>query len=160
MFTGDRSGEWLFRALHRAEFANQPTYEDPEDGLELRDLWLTAAVHCAPPGNRPTPAERDACQPFLEQETETLLPSLRAVVCLGGFAWNQVLRVAGGLGFQVPRPRPRFGHAEEVSLDHSDRTALTILGSYHPSQQNTFTGRLTQEMFDGVWQRAKTILAT
>ncbi|MDT8340251.1 MAG: uracil-DNA glycosylase family protein [Longimicrobiales bacterium] len=159
MFTGDRSGAWLYRALHRAGFANQPTFERADDGLRLRDAWLTAAVRCAPPANRPTTAERDRCQPFLEEEFRLLEPGLRAVVALGSFAWNQVLRVLAARGAGVPRPRPRFGHLAEVRIPLPDRSAgLPLLGSYHPSQQNTFTGRLTEDTFDAVWRRAGTLV--
>jgi len=160
MFTGDRSGEWLFRALHRAGFASQPTWERADDGLRLRDAWLTASVRCAPPGNRPTPAERDACGPFLEEEMAILLPRLRAVVALGAFAWSQLLRVADTLGADVPSPRPRFGHLAETRIPFPGREggALPLVGSFHPSQQNTFTGRLTQEAFDAVWSRAAELL--
>ena len=161
MFTGDRSGKWLFRALHQAGFANQFSYERADDGLELRDLWLTAVVHCAPPDNKPTPEERDNCQPYLEREMEILRPSLRAVVALGGYAWNQVLRVAGEQGFRIPTPRPSFGHGQETVAPHPDRPGrgeVTFMASYHPSQQNTFTGRLTREMFDRIWERAREVL--
>ncbi len=172
MFTGDRSGEWLFRALHRAGFANQPTSSHRDDGLRLRSAWLTASVRCAPPVNRPTPQERRSCQPFLEEEFGILLQRLRVVVALGSFGWSQALRVCGNLGLPLPRPRPRFGHGHEVvihtaaiprapdPLGGSGDTALglsplVILGSYHPSQQNTFTGRLTEAMFDDIWARAR-----
>lgn len=149
MFTGDRSGDWLFRALHRAGLADRAESTARDDGLRLHDTWITAAVRCAPPGNRPTPAERRACRPFLEDELDLLEPHLRVVVALGQFAFYQVLRVLGDREHPVPRPRPRFGHGVEVGLG-----PLTILGSYHPSQQNTFTGTLTEEMFDAVWSRA------
>lgn len=158
MFTGDRSGEWLFRALHRAGFANQSTFWRADDGLRLRDAWLTAAVRCAPPGNRPAPAERDACQGFLEDEMRALLPELRVMVSLGSFAWGQVLRAAEALGARVPTPRPRFGHLAETSVPFGAAGAVTLLGSFHPSQQNTFTGRLTEEAFDAVWTRSRLIL--
>ena len=168
MFTGDRSGEWLFRALHRAGFANQPTFQRADDGLRLHDAWLTASVRCAPPGNRPTPQERDACRPYLEEELGVLLPRLRVVVALGSFGWSQFLRVAEALGAGVSRPRPAFGHLAEASLSFApDPTGtplgppsgtLRLLGSFHPSQQNTFTGRLTQEAFDAVWTRAREVL--
>lgn len=156
MFTGDRSGKWLFRALHGAGFSTRPTWEDADDGLELRDAWLTASVHCAPPDNRPTPDERRACRDFLEEEVAILLPQLRCIVALGGFGWNQVFRTLAALGEPVPRPRPKFGHLAEVPLDLASAGAgpVHLLGSYHPSQQNTFTGRLTEEMFDAVWRRA------
>jgi uracil-DNA glycosylase family 4 len=159
MFTGDRSGEWLFRALYRAGFADRPTYERADDGLTLQDAWLTAAVRCAPPQNRPTPAERNACQPFLVEEFSALLPSLQVVVALGGFAWTQALRVAAEGGAGIPRPRPRFGHQAETVLALPQRD-VTLLGSYHPSQQNTFTGRLEEESFGAVWSRAREILNT
>lgn len=166
MFTGDRSGEWLFRALYRAGFANQPRSEHRDDGLRLTDAWLTAAVRCAPPGNRPTPDERDACAPYLREELRALLPRIRVVVALGAFGWNQFLRIAPSLAFTIPTPRPRFGHAAEVTLRGADAEgagrhapgagrALLLVGSFHPSQQNTFTGRLTESMFDAVWARAR-----
>ena len=147
MFTGDRSGDWLYRALHRAGFANQPRSIHRGDGLRLRGAWVTAAVRCAPPGNRPTPAERDACAPWLEAELAALDPVV--YVALGGFAYGALWRVLGRLGFDVPRPRPRFAHGLEVPLERA-----TVLASYHPSQQNTFTGRLTEEMLDAVFARA------
>ena len=148
MFTGDRSGDWLFGALHRAGFATQPTSTHRSDGLELRDTWLTAAVRCAPPGNRPSTGERDECRPFLERELE-LLADLRVYVCLGGFAYDQLLRILRDRGEAVPRPKPKFAHGLEVPVGEGH-----ILCSYHPSQQNTFTGRLTEPMFDSVWSRA------
>lgn len=152
MFTGDRSGDWLFGALHRAGLANQAEATGRGDGLALTDVWITAAVRCAPPANKPTPAERDTCRPWLEAELD-LMPRIRAIVCLGSFSWNQTLRILADRGVPVPRPRPRFGHRAEVPLT----PALTVLGSYHPSQQNTFTGKLTEEMFDTVWDRAKSL---
>jgi uracil-DNA glycosylase family 4 len=159
MFTGDRSGEWLFRALHRAGFADQPRGDSPTDGLSLIGAWLTAAVHCAPPDNRPTPEERRTCQRYLEGELALLLPRLRGIVALGGFAWAQVFRSAAALGHRVPRPRPRFGHGAETWLLDGEQEEgggnVPVLGSYHPSQQNTFTGRLTESMFDAVWARAR-----
>ncbi|GMV05656.1 MAG: hypothetical protein AMXMBFR53_19330 [Gemmatimonadota bacterium] len=150
MFTGDRSGDWLYSALHRAGFANQPGSVARDDGLALRGAFVTAAVRCAPPANKPTPDERDACAPWLHAELD-LLEALRVVVALGSFAWSQALRVLGERGAPVPSPRPRFGHGAEVALGEG----LTLLGSYHPSQQNTFTGTLTEEMFDAVWARAR-----
>jgi uracil-DNA glycosylase family 4 len=161
MFTGDRSGDWLYAALHRAGFATQPEATARDDGLELRDVRVTSAVKCAPPDNRPTPAERDACAPFLRAEVEALLPRLRCVVALGGFGWTQTLRLLGDIGFAVPRPRPKFGHGAEVILapDPAGGLAaagpLPVVGSYHPSQQNTFTGRLTESMFDEIWSQAR-----
>ncbi|HEV2146766.1 MAG TPA: uracil-DNA glycosylase [Longimicrobiaceae bacterium] len=150
VFTGDRSGDWLFAALHRAGFASQPTSEHVGDGLTLRDAWVTGAVKCAPPDNRPTPEERDACAPWVLRELEAL-PRLRAVVALGGFAWGQMLRLLREAGRPVPVPQPRFGHGAEVPL----ADGLTLIGSYHPSQQNTFTGRLTPEMLDEVFAAAR-----
>ena len=149
MFTGDRSGEWLYAALHRAGFANQSKSTHRSDGLALHGAYVTAGVRCAPPANRPTPAERDACRPFLERELE-LLPAVRVIVCLGNFAYQQTLRILAARGVKIPRPRPRFAHALEVPLEGP----LHLLASYHPSQQNTFTGKLTREMFDTVWARA------
>ena len=152
MFTGDRSGDWLYRALHRAGFANQPGSTHREDGLRLTDVFVSAAVRCAPPANKPTPAERDACRPWLEAELD-LMPQLRVMVTLGSFAWTQTLKLLEGRGLAIPKPRPRFGHCAEATLDGG----LTVLGSYHPSQQNTFTGTLTEPMFDTVWARARTL---
>jgi uracil-DNA glycosylase len=167
MFTGDRSGDWLFRALHRAGFASRPTVEHRNDGLELDGLWLTAAVRCAPPDNKPRPDERRACRPYLEGELTLLGPRLRAVVTLGGFAWDQVLRLMADEGWSVDRPRPRFGHGTETRVGRPGALpardgapeALPVLGSYHPSQQNTFTGTLTEEMFDDVWTRTRHLVA-
>ena len=144
VFTGDRSGDWLFAALWRAGLANQPQSVSVDDGLLLRDCWVTAAVRCAPPANRPTPEERDRCSAWLAAELDLLLRA-RVVVCLGGFAWDAALRLLDG----VPRPRPRFAHGAELS-----GPGLTLLGSYHVSQQNTFTGRLTEPMLDAVFARA------
>jgi uracil-DNA glycosylase family 4 len=150
VFTGDRSGDWLFAALHRAGFANQPTSRNRDDGLRLKDCYITAAVRCCPPANRPTPAERDACQPFLVRELR-LLRRLRCAVCLGAFAWEGALAALAALG-DVVRPKPRFGHGAEVSIG-----PRVLLGCYHPSQQNTFTGRLTQPMLDAVLARARAL---
>ncbi len=157
MFTGDRSGDWLFRALHRAGFANQPTSTGRDDGLELHDAWITAAVRCAPPGNRPTPDERTSCANWLAREI-ALLPTLRVVVALGGFGWDAFLKVLEEMGWEVPRPKPKFGHLARVEIAGEGRR-LSLVGSYHPSQQNTFTGRLTEEMFDAVWSEAAALLA-
>jgi uracil-DNA glycosylase family 4 len=146
VFTGDRSGDFLYAALWRAGLANQPTSRDRDDGLALVGAWVTAAVRCAPPANRPTPQERDNCLPFARRELE-LLANLSVVLCLGAFAWQAALAIlAPGL-----RPRPRFAHGSELAAA-AGRPAL--LGSYHPSQQNTFTGRLTAEMLDTVLARA------
>ncbi|MFM2106570.1 MAG: hypothetical protein RL338_1602 [Chloroflexota bacterium] len=148
VFTGDRSGDLLWSALHATGFANQPVGRSRDDGLALRGAYVAAAVRCAPPGNRPTPDERDACLPFLAREL-ALLPRLRVVVCLGGFAWEAALRVLATTGVAVPRPRPRFGHGAEARVG-----PVVLLGAYHPSQQNTFTGRLTPAMFQSVLARA------
>ncbi len=155
MFTGDRSGDWLYRALHRAGFADQPTATSRDDGLTLHDLFVTAAVRCAPPANKPTPAERDACAPYLAEELAAM-EHLRVIVALGGFAYVQTMRLLGELGADVPRPRPKFGHAAEFEIAHAGQ-ALTVICSYHPSQQNTFTGKLTEEAFDAVWERARAL---
>jgi uracil-DNA glycosylase len=148
IFTGDRSGDWLYAALHRAGYANRPVSERREDGLRLSDAYVTAVVRCAPPANRPTPGERDSCLPYLEREL-TLLESCNTIVALGGFAWDGMLRAARSLGAQVPRPRPRFGHGAEVEVGR-----WAMLGCYHPSQQNTFTGRLTEPMLNAAFARA------
>lgn len=158
MFTGDRSGEWLYRALHRAGLANRPESLHREDGLRLNSVWITAGVRCAPPANKPTPAEREACAPFIEEEVELLLPRLRVAVALGAFGWGVLLRSLQGR-IPVPAPRPRFGHGQEVLLPREGKPPLLVLGSYHPSQQNTFTGTLTEEMFDAVWTRAASAAA-
>ncbi len=146
VFTGDRSGDWLFRAMHRAGLANQPTSTSADDGLELHDAWVCAAVRCAPPGNRPLPDERDACRPFLEREL-ALLERLRVIVCLGAFGYEAACSVLG------VRPRPRFAHLAELTVD-TPSGAIALLCSFHPSQQNTFTGRLTEPMLDAVFERA------
>jgi uracil-DNA glycosylase family 4 len=145
-FTGNPTADWLVRAMHRAGLANQPTSEHRDDGLRLRSAWMGSAVRCAPPGNRPTPAERDACLPFLSAEVAAL-PRLRVLVCLGAFAWHTALHWAGG------RPKPRFAHGAEHRLDDG----LVLLASYHPSQQNTNTGLLTEAMLDTVFRRARTL---
>jgi uracil-DNA glycosylase len=152
IFTGDRSGDWLFGSLHRTGFANQPTSVARDDGLELRDAWITAAVRCAPPANRPTPTERDTCLPWAVAELR-FLDRLRVVVCLGAFAWDAALRLRAAAGAPPPRPRPRFGHGAELD----DGAWLAMLGSFHPSQQNTFTGKLTEPMLDAVFARAREV---
>jgi uracil-DNA glycosylase family 4 len=156
VFTGDRSGDWLFGALYRAGYANQPNSVSVDDGLVLKGAYVTAAVKCAPPANKPTPEERDRCLPFLGREM-ALLDEARVVVCLGQFAYAVV---AGLLGV---RPRPKFGHGVELTVPRATGSRsrrrkddpLTVICSYHPSQQNTFTGKLTEEMFDAVFRRAR-----
>ncbi len=152
MFTGDRSGDWLYRALFRAGFASQPTSEHQYDGLVLDDAYVTAPVRCAPPANKPTAEERDACRPWLIEEYR-LLPLVEVILALGGFAYTETLRLLEASGVAVPRPRSRFGHGLEVRT-----RGPTVLCSYHPSQQNTFTGRLTEPMFDAVFGRARALL--
>ena len=149
VFTGDRSGDWLYAALHRAGFANQAQSVRCGDGLALSGAYVSCVVRCAPPGNRPTPAERDRCVGYLVRELE-LLTSLRAIVALGGFAWDGVLRAANQLGVAIPAPRPKFGHAAEARIG-----PWQLVASYHVSQQNTFTGRLTEPMLDRVFARAR-----
>jgi uracil-DNA glycosylase family 4 len=153
VFTGDRSGDWLFAALHRAGYANQPTSRRRDDGLRLRDCWVAAAVRCAPPANKPAPAERDTCLPYAVRELE-LLGAARVVVCLGGFAWDAALRILAAGGVATPRPRPRFGHGAEVAVGR-----FVLVGCFHPSQQNTFTGRLTEPMLDAIFARARRLSA-
>jgi uracil-DNA glycosylase family 4 len=143
VFTGDRSGDWVFRALWRFGFANQPTSVSVDDGLRLRGAWVSAVVRCAPPANRPTPEERDRCVPYLAREL-ALLADVRVVVALGQFAYEAVCRL------HAVRPRPRFGHGVEIELP----AGRTLVASYHPSQQNTFTGTLTEPAFDAVFSRA------
>jgi uracil-DNA glycosylase family 4 len=148
IFTGDRSGDWLYGGLYRTGFANQPHSRHKNDGLCLTDCYITACVRCAPPANKPTPAERDRCLGYLVEEIG-MLPRVHVIVCLGGFAWDGVLRVLRKLGWSTA-PRPRFGHGAEVRVGPH-----TLLGCYHPSQQNTFTGRLTEPMLDAVLRRAR-----
>jgi uracil-DNA glycosylase family 4 len=146
VFTGDRSGDWLFRAMHRAGLANQPDSVSVDDGLELAGAWVTAAVKCAPPANKPLPDERDACAPFLEREFAALTDAA-VVVCLGQFGYQAACSHFG------VRPRPKFGHGVEVPID----AGPTLVCSFHPSQQNTFTKRLTEPMLDAVFARAITL---
>ena len=144
VFTGDRSGDWLYGALYRAGYANQRTSASRDDGLELRGAYVSACVRCAPPANRPTPAERDHCLPYLDRELRAL-HDVRTILCLGAFAYNGVAQVLG------MKRRPRFGHAVEVEVPDG----LLVLCSFHPSQQNTFTRRLTEPMFDEIFRRAR-----
>lgn len=153
MFTGDRSGDWLYRAMNRAGFASQPESRDIQDGLELFDTWVTSAVRCAPPQNKPLPAERDNCEFWLDRELD-LLAKARVYICLGNYGYLAMMRRLGRRGYEVPRPRPRFGHGAEFRVPGGP----LVLMSYHPSQQNTFTGRLTEAMFDDVFSRARSEL--
>jgi uracil-DNA glycosylase family 4 len=143
VFTGDRSGDWLFASLHRTGFANQPTSVHPGDGLRLEGAFVGAAVRCAPPANKPLPAERDNCLPYAAEELELLQPAV--IVCLGAYAWDAACRLHG------LRPRPRFGHGAEHAIEQGP----VLIGTYHPSQQNTFTGKLTEPMLDAVFSRAR-----
>jgi uracil-DNA glycosylase family 4 len=147
VFTGDRSGDWLYGALHRAGYANQATSVSLDDGLELTGAYVTAAVRCAPPENKPTPEERDTCLPYLRREL-ALLTGVQAIVVLGQFAYDVMVRELG------IRPKPKFGHGVEVAVPDGERT---IVCSFHPSQQNTFTGKLTEEMFDAIFQRSRAL---
>jgi len=151
MFTGDRSGDWLFRALHDAGFANQPTSTHAGDGLRLEGAYITATARCAPPANKPTPEEMARCRPFLLEELR-LLPRVRVVVGLGQIGWDAYLRTRRELGLGLPRPLPRFGHGAEARMPGD---GITLLGTFHPSQQNTFTGRLTRPMLRAVLRRAR-----
>jgi uracil-DNA glycosylase len=150
MFTGDRSGDWLYAALCRAGLANQPASVARDDGLELRGVRITAAVRCAPPQNQPTPDERDTCSAWLDADLRLVGP--RVIVALGAFAWRAVLGALARAGEQLPRPRPAFGHLAEMELPRQ-----VLIGSFHPSQQNTFTGKLTAPMLDRVFTRARSL---
>jgi uracil-DNA glycosylase len=155
MFTGDRSGDFLFAALWRAGFANQPTSVQRDDGLRLHGAWISAAVRCAPPANRPTPTERDECRPWSVRELR-LLGGVQAILCLGAFAWDAALLLVTAVADPsepLPRPRPRFGHGAEFKTEEH-----TLLGCFHPSQQNTFTGKLTEPMIDAVLLRARELV--
>jgi uracil-DNA glycosylase family 4 len=147
MFTGDRSGDFLFASMHRTGFANQASSTHREDGLQLQNAYLSAVNRCAPPANKPLPEERERCLPFLAQEL-TLLKNVKVILCLGAYAWDGILAIF------PTRPKPRFAHAAEAKV-----STYTLLGSFHPSQQNTFTGRLTPEMLDAVFLRAKALLS-
>jgi uracil-DNA glycosylase family 4 len=156
VFTGDRSGDWLYAALHRAGLANQPTSISVDDGLRLQSAYVTAVNRCPPPQNRPTTEERDNCLPYLVRDLG-LLRSARVIVALGSFAWTGCLLALAEAGAELPRPRPRFGHGAEVGIQVSEggrRREWLLLGCFHPSQQNTFTGRLTEPMLDSVFARA------
>jgi uracil-DNA glycosylase family 4 len=151
VFTGDRSGDWLFASMYRTGWANQPQSSAPGDGLRLLGAYIAATVKCAPPANKPTPPERDRCLGYLVREMAAL-DTVTVVVALGGFAWDGVLRALRALGDPPVRPKPRFGHGAEVDL-----ARFTMIGTYHPSQQNTFTGKLTEPMMDAVFARARAL---
>ena len=151
VFTGDRSGDWLYAALHRAGLANQPTSVSRDDGLRLKGAYVTAVNRCPPPQNRPTTEERDNCLPYLVRELR-LLRSARVIVALGAYGWTGTLLALAELGAEVPRPRPRFGHGAEARIGD-----WAMVGCFHPTQQNTFTGRLTEPMLDAVFARATEI---
>lgn len=156
VFTGDRSGDFLFASLHRTGFANQPTSISRDDGLALKDAWITAAVRCAPPANKPTPVERDTCLPWTVAELDHI-SNVRVVVCLGSFAWDAALRLRAALGHAPPRPKPKFGHGALWYDDDLADPGWALLGTYHPSQQNTFTGVLTEPMLDDVFTTAREV---
>jgi len=157
IFTGDRSGDFLFASLYRSGLAAQPTSEYAGDGQRLIDTRVGAAVRCAPPDNKPTPGERDNCAPWLAAELRFVTPTLRVIVVLGGFAWQALWPVLTAVGYATPRPRPAFGHGAEVLLGAPPASGgdVLLLGCYHPSQQNTFTGRVTPDMLDAIFARAK-----
>jgi uracil-DNA glycosylase len=155
MFTGDRSGDVLFAALHRAGYASQPVSRHVGDGLRLTGVRITAPVHCAPPANKPTPDELLTCSGYLARELELLAPTVRVAMTLGAIGWRALLRSLADAGWSIPRPRPAFGHGVEIELKHPDGRRLRVLGCYHVSQQNTFTGRLTPAMLDAVLVRAR-----
>jgi len=156
IFTGDRSGDFLFASLHRCGLASQPTSVRAGDGQRLIGARMVAAVRCAPPENKPTPGERANCTPWLSAELRMVAASLRVIVCLGGFAWQALWPALADIGYALPRPRPSFAHGASVELRHKEDAgrSVLLLGCYHPSQQNTFTGRVTEEMFDLIFRRA------
>ena len=149
MFTGDRSGDWLYASMFRTGFANQPHAVSVDDGLRLTEVYITAPVRCAPPANKPTLEERDTCLPYMVRELE-LLPNISVIIALGSFAWTAAMKALSLVGEAIPRPKPKFGHLAEAEVGH-----YRLLGSYHPSQQNTFTGKLTEPMLDAVFLRAR-----
>ncbi len=152
MFSGDRSGDFLFAALHRAGLSNQPTSEALDDGLQLHNVYISNVIRCAPPANKPAPMQINQCSTFLNGEWDQLQPTVRVVLALGGIAWKGALNLGRDVGWSIPRPQPKFGHGAQVSLG-----SVTLLGSYHVSQQNTFTGRLTEPMFDDLLRQAQEI---
>ncbi len=157
VFTGDRSGDFLFAALHRTALASQPTSVSAGDGQRLTGARLVAVVRCAPPENRPTPEERDICAPWLTAELRMVAASVRAIVVLGGFAWQALWPALEDAGYSVPRPRPAFAHGAEVELPAATGAGVAMIGCYHPSQQNTFTGRVTSQMLDEIFTRARNL---
>ena len=161
IFTGDRSGDFLFASLHRCGLAVQAASVSAVDGQRLTGVRMAAAVRCAPPENKPAPGERDNCAPWLAAELRLVRASLRVIVCLGGFAWQALWQVLADAGLEPPRPRPPFGHGAEVKLraTAAGEPDVLLLGCYHPSQQNTFTGRVTSEMLDAIFRRAHTLAA-
>ena len=159
MFTGDSSGDWLFEALHASGFASQSQALSRDDGLVLRDAYIGAVARCAPPDNKPSRSEIEACSEYLQREFDALR-RLRVIICLGHIAFTATLRLLEARHYAIPRPRPRFGHQAEFELQPRERpgAALTLLASYHPSRQNTQTGRLTRAMWRGVFRRARTLV--
>jgi uracil-DNA glycosylase len=155
VFTGDRSGDFIFASLYRCGLAARPDSVTAGDGQRLIGARMAAVVRCAPPENKPTPQERDRCIPWLAAELRMVTPTLRVIVCLGGFAWQALWPVLAKAGYEVPRPRPAFAHGAEQNLRAADDSPLLVLGCYHPSQQNTFTGRITSDMIDMIFRRAK-----
>ena len=155
MFTGDRSGDWLYAALHRAGYASQPESWASGDGLELRGIRIVATVRCAPPANKPTTLEKATCAPWLDRDLELAAPRLRSMLALGSIGWDATIGAARRLGWKVPRPKPRFGHGTEAALGLPDGRDVRLVGCYHVSQQNTFTGRLTEEMLDAAIARLR-----
>ena len=155
MFTGDRSGDWLYAALFRAGFANQPHATHAGDGLVLTGLRIVAPVHCAPPDNTPTPEEKATCAPWLDRDLELAAPHVTAIMALGSIAWDSTLAAARRLGWAVPRPKPRFGHGAEATLALPNGNPVRLVGCYHVSQQNTFTGKLTEPMLDAAIARLR-----
>lgn len=155
MFTGDKSGDFLFTGLHEVGLASQANAVGRDDGLELRGVRITSPVHCAPPANKPTPLERRTCAPYLDRELQLLAPHLRVILALGGIGWQATLGALRDAGFEIPVPAPKFSHGAEISLRSPNGTELSLLGCYHVSQQNTFTGRLAPDMLEAVLERAK-----
>lgn len=160
MFTGDRSGDFLFASLYRVGLANQNHATSIDDGLVLQGVRVTSPVHCAPPANKPTPFERKTCSPYLSKELALLSPTLRVAVVLGSFGWQAFFSVLSEAGYTIPRPRPKFSHGQQVFLQHPLGHSLVVIGAYHVSQQNTFTGRLTEEMLDTIFEQAKLMAST